>query len=1322
MALLVNRPPLSWPHVVSVVPVNAEEVISALLTGASARRVPADPPLSAAALVAGIEVVVTKPAADRTLRKLWRERRGGGAVPLLLLSDDPARPECLSVLGVVDAAGPLRSIEAAALFDALRRLAGRPRLEAVRELSAELDRLDQAGIPGLKLRDLLTLHTLDVRLRRDPARWDRAREVTKAIGRNSDWRAVLTSLGYQLERRLQRGFLARYDGRPVAVVHPVRDPTELSRLDAEGRPPEGVLLNDCQADGAAFGVLACGGRLRLFEADPRLGSAASRYLDMDAAALQPDDLPFLALLGPEYLAEDGFEALQTEAHSFGAALRQRIDKTLRQTVVPTIALALGRWATAEGQDLSTDSTREELERAAMTLVFRALFIAYAESAGYLPTDNRAYRHASLSALAEEAAESADRLGPRSTSLWDRFMLLVKAMRTGNPAWGVPAYNGALFAADGFDGAATLERAQIVDPDFAEILVGIGRDAETGEGVDYSTLEIGHLGHIYEGLLSLHMSVADAPLVYDPNADRYTPAIDGQVADVDTGDLLWQTNEGGRKSGGVYYTRSELVRHLVRQTVAPAFETHLAHVRDRIKDAPAAAAEELFDFAVLDPACGSAHFLVVVVGELADAVVRFLGQSPLPAVRDALERLRAGASAGAVIEDVALLRRLVLKRCVFGVDVSPMGAEVAKLSLWLASFVPGLSLAYLGRNVLVGNSLIGVARPEALRVTHPDQPGMLDEAVADALAAAGDAALRVAEGEDRTPEEVKASEAADAEAAHAVAGLQRLFDLWTAEPFGVAGARQEAELHGREIIRGRNNGLVAASREEGERHHFLHWPLAFPRVFSRPLPGFDAVVGNPPWEEVTIEAQSFYALFRPGIRRGISESERAAAVELLIEERPELPARLNEAQAKVAEERAYFGSGEYVSMHGDPDLYKFFCQRYRLLLRQAGVLGVVLPRSNFVNLGSEGFRRWLYEDSTCRRVDFLLNSRLWAFDTHAQFTVALVVAERNAPGSDHQVRIAGTADSLEAWERQIASVGITLRPEAFGPGWTTPLLDNQAEATLLAKLRVGGPFPYGSGRWRCFPVAELHETMDRLLWKDATAGRPLWKGESFEQYDPHGAEARWCPDSPAVRKKVNKPRPGAGSALAAEIALPLRRQAVLDERERARVAFRDVTQKTNSRTALACLVPPEVFLTNKAPYLAFVTGGDPARAACLGIMNSLPFDWQARRFVEINLNFFILEGLVVPDLDEEGFRSVADCAARLSCVDERYADFAESFGIEPGPLPEDERQRLRVEIDARIAHAWQLSADELDVLLADFTVDAVPVAYRQELQKRLAELS
>jgi hypothetical protein len=284
-----------------------------------------------------------------------------------------------------------------------------------------------------------------------------------------------------------------------------------------------------------------------------------------------------------------------------------------------------------------------------------------------------------------------------------------------------------------------------------------------------------------------------------------------------------------------------------------------------------------------------------------------------------------------------------------------------------------------------------------------------------------------------------------------------------------------------------------------------------------------------------------------------------------------------------------------------------------------------------------------------------------------------------------------------------------------------LLARNAASDLLAKLRSGGPFPFGAGRWRCFPVAEFHEKNDKKLWEGATRGDPLWKGESFDQYLPTGAGERPCPRSDAALAKARKPRAGGGSLLAVEVPVEARRAAVARTIELARVAFRDVTRATDSRTVRACLVPPRHFLTNKAPYLAFIEENPRAEATCLGLLNSLVFDWQARRFVEINLNFFILEGFRVPDLDEATFDAIADAAARLSCPDERFADFAAATGVKCGPLDADERERLRADIDAHVARAWELTPDELEVVFSDFTLDAVSEAYRQRVRDRAAEL-
>ncbi|MDE0702025.1 MAG: hypothetical protein OXH61_15030 [Acidimicrobiaceae bacterium] len=1293
---------------------NADDLLDQLLARGIAREMP-NHPLARAVRINSIEVAISEKPLERHMRARWRERAENMDFSYLLLADDPARPDSVCTLGPITHRDPIRSVDCSRLADAIESTAVMSTFDAVRHLTGEVIRLDGRG---KIVHGLLTNHTLESRFRGDAATWQAASESTGGLAITGNWQSILHGLGYEIERLPQRGYLARYEGRPVAMVHPRADPKDFIRLDSAGRPTEGVLASDCLKHNLRYGILASGNRYRLFDCDP--SATTAEWLDLDAELLDDNDLPYLALLAPQYLADEGLIKLQADARAFGAELRLRLDRTVRQEALPALAQGLEHWAKGHDLDLADDDRRLELERAALTLLFRLLFVLYAESSHFLPVDNDTYRRRSLSELVTEAQDTRPKLSETSTSLWSNFNTLVRALRTGNPAWGVPAYNGALFAAADFEGAELLEQLELADPFFADVLIAVGRDTDTGSGVDYSSLEIGHLGHIYEALLSLRLSLTHRPVRYDIRSDRYVP--DDQHPDVLSGSLLWQTNEGGRKSGGVYYTPVSLVEHLVRHTVLPAFERHLEEVHQTSITDPRRAATDLLSFSVLDPACGSAHFLVQVTEALADRTVAFLANRPLPAIRERLDRLRAQTRQGVEITDVALLRRLILKHCIFGVDLSPMGAEIATLSLWLASFVPGLSLSYLDRNVIVGNSLIGVADPASVVTEGTIQA----ESLQNALDQASQAVSLLAGIDDLTPDEVHESKAADKEARQATIGLQRLFDLWTAEGFDLTGARVHAEANGLDVIAGDNgdngNKLVEQATALCRDHHFLHWPLTFPRVFFRERPGFDVVVGNPPWEELTVEELSFYGLHLPGLH-ALAEEERADAVAEFIVERPDLTQQLRSAQEQSLAERKALATGEYHGTAGDPDLYKYFCQRYKSLVRHNGAVGVVLPRAAFVNKGSEGFRDWLYTQMSTRRIDFLENRKLWIFDTHPQFGIALVVAERRVPNKDHQVSIAGTADSPQAWKFQSTGPGIRMKPSTFAANWMTPKLRSQDEADLLAKLRVGSPFPLGSGsRWQCFPIAELHETNNRYLWHDAEVGLPLWKGESFDQYDPHGSEARVCPANEETLQKVRKPRPGNKSLLAETVAVKKRQKAVRSELTRARVAFRDVTNATNSRTVLSVLVPPRVFLTNKAPYLAFVGGSELDQTACLGIMNSLPLDWQARRFVALNLNFFILEALVVPNLSDEHYQQVAFAAARLSAVDERFAEFAAATGVECGPLTTDEHQRLRVEIDARVARGWNLTVEDLRIMFDDFTTDAVSSDYRTALVDRLRELA
>ena len=256
---------------------------------------------------------------------------------------------------------------------------------------------------------------------------------------SGDWRSVLVGLGYEIERLPQRGYLARHDGWPVAVVHPWANPEDFVRLDEIGRPAEGVLAGDCRRHRVDYGIMACRNRYRLF--DCNLLATTAEWLDLDAVLLGEERRPYLALLGPSYLADGGFGELQAEARSFGARLHRRLDGTIRQDALPALAAGLGRWASRSGVEVRDDAQRAELERASLTLLFRLLFTLYAESSGFLPVDNETYRPKSLSALIDEAHRTRERLTDGSTALWSTFCTLVRALRSGNPPGGCPPTTG-----------------------------------------------------------------------------------------------------------------------------------------------------------------------------------------------------------------------------------------------------------------------------------------------------------------------------------------------------------------------------------------------------------------------------------------------------------------------------------------------------------------------------------------------------------------------------------------------------------------------------------------------------------------------------------------------------------------------------------------------------------------------------------------------------------------------------------------------------------------------------------------------------------------
>ena len=792
---------------------------------------------------------------------------------------------------------------------------------------------------------------------------------------------------------------------------------------------------------------------------------------------------------------------------------------------------------------------------------------------------------------------------------------------------------------------------------------------------------------------------------------------------------------------MFYTRHEFVDHLLNHSLLPALDDHLEEIGKLSERDPNEAARRLFDFSVVDPAMGSAHFLTAALNKIADQIELFLAKiGGLPGIAQQLNDLsKDSGQAAQQPEDGDLLRRLILKRCIYGVDLSPMAVEVANVTLWLASFVPGLALSYLGSNLKCGDALIGVATPSVLAEVDRDKMFTGGQEVLNAMEQAARLQQESAKNPDRTPGEVKRSEELNVELRSATTGLRDAFDLWAAEPLGLENARGDLQLHGSTIVADSvKTDYVAQqlvqARKIAKKHRFFHWPLEFPSIFHRERPGFDVVVGNPPWNEITVEKLAFYALRDPGLRGLPNLADRRRRIAELDEQNPEWREEFEAQQQQLATIRGFFSKngGYQLQGVGDTDLYQLFCERYSHLVRQEGRLGVVLPRTAFLAQGARGFRQWLFADNSLRRLDLLLNNRSWAFAIHPQWTIALLMGQRRTSTEKSAFEVTGPSANLKEFQEGARARGVSIRASSLGSAHVVPLLPSQTHADVLAKLRGGVQFgelqnpeiskdsKRSAATSHLAPYTELHETQQRSFFSHSQ-GIPVWKGRSFDQYEPHGNEpagyAEWDEVLTFVQQKRRRSpifkRMFSADFLADPETHPIKH---------CRIAFRDVTNRTNSRTVIACLIPPGTPLTNSAPYLVFAGWPPFPQASILGILNSVPFDWVARRYVESHVSFYVLNMLTFPPSSNTPWDRIGGLAARLSSIDDRFTEFAMDAGVECGRLTDAQRNDMRAEVDALVARAYGLTQDELRFIFTDFTEKAVSPAYRQLVLEKFERLA
>ena len=1145
-----------------------------------------------------------------------------------------------------------------------------------------------------------------------------------------------------------------------------------------------------------WGVLTNGAVWRLYWQDARSRSEEFFEIDLAAALGLPgvqrdiDDVApahvlrlfYLFFSRNAFLPQDwdtagrSFHAYAlNEARLYEEKVSQDLGARVFGEVFPQLADALARGdlqarthSVGYGQFTRRQFTPEyldEVREAALVLLYRLLFLFYAEDRNLLPVRDARYAPYSVRRLREEVrdkVQAGTRFSKTMMPIWLSLRGVFELIDKGDDDVGMPAYNGGLFDSSR---APLLERTKVPDGVMAPIIDALSRRTEdlTAGWINYRDLSVSHLGGIYERLLEyslVHEVQAADSYKGKPEINRLTAA----------------PASFARKVSGSYYTHDDLVRLVLRESVGllaaermADFEKHLEKVAKKTSVNPGDwdaldaldPASQILELKICDPAMGSGHFLVALVDDLADRVLEAITlathqvnaqpwaahlvelgrpwQSPvlqrIAAIRRSIKTTakdRGWVVTDAQLDDRHIVRRMILKKSIFGVDKNPMAVELAKTALWLHTFTVGAPLSFLDHHLKIGDSLHGERLPQVQRGLQ-NLGALLLQSEFDRLALAASNIAQIADLTDVDIAEAQLSKQLAQEAAEQVAPVHAVLDFWRAMRWLVPGwpvkklselprllklpadpaLRQAAikagkhpeyaallrlfdpnhnlvtvlaagQVDGDDAASRAANALMAQARALARRETFFHWWTSFPTVFGAGSNnGFDAVIGNPPWDRIKLQEVEWFAERVPAIAaqpraadrkkmiaalQGVKMSQTGTYTPPVVDwwaQYVEATGRA-ETNARVLGNGKQ-GSGDYPLLGGgDVNLYSLFVERAQALAAPGGLVALVTPSGIAADKGAAEFFRSISSTGRLGALFDFENRKVFFPDVHASFKFCTLVFGGPAR-TFAQTRCAFYLHQLDELDDPARSLRLTAEDFVrVNPNTgAAPIFRSQRDADITLGLYARHPVLLKHGEvsastgpqpdvkaWPVKYVTMFHMTSDSNLflkadelkkqgfkpaalnrWRNAAGleAVPLYVGRMVHQYDHRHASVTVNEDNLqnaalsanlSAKEKMNPDRFPTPQywVVADEVPIEQRRDWAL--------GFRDIARATDARTMIAAIVPSTA-AGNTLPMLLSKTLGVGDISVLLANLNALAFDYITRQKAQsTHLNWYILEQLPV----------------------------------------------------------------------------------------------
>jgi type I restriction-modification system DNA methylase subunit len=1169
-----------------------------------------------------------------------------------------------------------------------------------------------------------------------------------------------------------------------------------------------------------FGILTNGRLWRLYY--QKADSRSSSFYEVDLVELlESDDLEqfkyFLFFFHRQAFIKDQtqrnfLEYVISESTSYAIEVGEKLKEYIFEEIFVDLANGFAKHEIETGCQLQDIDLKRIFDNT-LVLLYRLLFLLYAEGRSLLPIDDTSgYYSYSMLRLRHEIAQRVDsgqNLSTISTDIWNDLRSLFRIVNYGDPNLHVPPYNGGLFSEELYPYLAS---AQVADSYIIPVLEKLSRlhsdSCEHPMLVDYSSLGVRHLGSIYEGLLEFTLQFASTDLVAirKDGKEIIIPKSEARatnpIATIPKGTLYLVNDKSERKSTGSYYTPDFIVKYIVANTVTPLIdniESKRANLEKQLLrgakykqytkkrkqiylDENADVPMQILDLKICDPAMGSGHFLVEAVDVLSDAIVVLLDKYPESKLHRKIDDIRAEIVTSLKekrisideekLTDTNIVRRMVMKRCVYGVDLNPLAVELAKLSLWLHCFTIGAPLSFLDHHLKCGNSLIGASLKQVRDTLSPTLFG----GHFIGLLSATELMQQVGELTDSTLSQIEQSKTHYQEAADTLAPYKRIFNIWCTD-FFYTEIRNRRTTHPMRALLEHSGDIESmvknldhlqtgdkklvdvASNIAAERRYF-HWELEFPEVFfdrgiERTSPGFDAVVGNPPWERIKLQELEFFATRDISIATAPTTAERRQKIDALQNKNPRLYREYRTALDTSDREMEYLrSSGSYeLSSSGDINYYLVFTERAHRIRRTAGMMGYVIPSGIYADKTSSNlFSSFVDGGELYKLIDFENQGTFPYVHRSFKYTILVLSGLQDASNTFETAFFLHTAKDLDNPDNKITLSSADLL--RMNPNTKTcPIFRTQRDADLVRNIYSCIPIlvehtEHGDiNAWgiKYFRMFDMTNDSNKFVTADALEGQgywlsagniyrkgdetflPLYEAKMIHQYDHRYACA--IPSETRLQNTQASEVVGEGEKCnnlfsvtprfyvsSADIRLVLDSSTVNSQYF---LGFRDIARTTDSRTFISTMIP-FVGAGNNLPLL--LVSHSHLTPCLLANFNSLIFDYIARQKVGgTHLNWFIVEQL--PVLEPDRFSEVLHGVAVMDLVIPRVLElvytandikaFAEDLGYKKKPFKWDEERRLHLkcQLDALFFILYKIKVEDIDYIL-----DTYPIVQRQDQER------